>query len=58
MVLPKEMLLYTVDEYLSLDRSSEERYEYLDGHVFAMAGESLEPDTSRLCIGLAASAPA
>ncbi len=42
MALPKEMLLYTVDEYLALDRSSEERYEYLDGHVFAMAGESLE----------------
>lgn len=42
MALPKEMLLYTVDEYLALERSSEERYEYLDGHVFAMAGESLE----------------
>ena len=36
------MLLYTVDEYLALERSSDERYEYLDGHIFAMAGESLE----------------
>lgn len=42
MALPKEMLLYTVDEYLALERSSDERYEYLDGHVFAMAGESPE----------------
>ena len=42
MALPKEMLLYTVDEYLALERSSEDRYEYLDGHVFAMAGESPE----------------
>ena len=42
MALPKEKLLYTVDEYLELERMSEERHEYLDGYIFAMAGESLE----------------
>jgi Uma2 family endonuclease len=33
--------LYTVAEYLALERSAEERHEYLDGQVYAMAGESL-----------------
>ena len=41
MALPKEKLLYTVDEYLEMERESEERHEYLDGYIFAMAGESL-----------------
>lgn len=31
---------YTVEEYLALERSSEERYEFLDGQVYLMAGES------------------
>jgi Uma2 family endonuclease len=31
---------YTVEEYLAKDRASEGRYEYLDGFVYAMAGES------------------
>ncbi|MBO0727307.1 MAG: Uma2 family endonuclease [Blastocatellia bacterium] len=31
---------YTLEEYLELDRNSEERYEYFDGDVFAMAGGS------------------
>lgn len=38
--LPKR--LYTLEEYLELDRHSDERYEYFDGEVFAMAGGSLE----------------
>ena len=42
MALPKEKLLYTVAEYLERERTSEERHEYLDGYIFAMAGESLE----------------
>jgi Uma2 family endonuclease len=33
---------YTVEEYLALDRESEERHEYLDGDIYAMAGESPE----------------
>ena len=33
---------YTLEEYIELEKSSEERYEYFDGEVFAMAGGSLE----------------
>jgi len=32
----------SVEEYLTLERESEERHEYLDGYVYAMAGESPE----------------
>jgi Uma2 family endonuclease len=42
--LPKKK--YTLEEYLELDRNSEERYEYFDGEVFAMAGGS--PNHARL----------
>ncbi len=31
---------YTLEEYLELDKNSEERYEYFDGEVLAMAGGS------------------
>ena len=35
--------LYSLEEYLEIDRSSpDERYEYVDGEVYAMAGESGE----------------
>lgn len=37
--LPKQR--YTLEEYLELDSNSEEKYEYFDGEVFAMAGGSL-----------------
>jgi Uma2 family endonuclease len=36
--LPKK--IYTLEEYLELDKNSEEKYEYFDGEVFAMAGGS------------------
>lgn len=42
--LPKKK--YTLEEYLELDRNSEERYEYFDGEVFAMAGGS--PNHARI----------
>ena len=42
--IPKKK--YTLEEYLELDKNSEERYEYFDGEVFAMAGGS--PDHARL----------
>jgi Uma2 family endonuclease len=42
--------LFTVDEYLALERTEEERHEYLDGCVYAMAGES--PDHGRICVNL------
>ena len=33
---------YTPEEYLRLEREADERHEYLDGEIFAMAGESWE----------------
>lgn len=40
MPLPQSARYFTVQEYLAIDRSSEERYEYLDGQIYLMAGES------------------
>jgi Uma2 family endonuclease len=40
MALARTQLFFTVEEYLALERASEERYEYLDGQIYAMAGES------------------
>ena len=39
MGLPK-LQSYTIENYLEIDRASEERYEYLDGEIYLMAGES------------------
>lgn len=56
MALP-EQRLYTIDEYLELERASEERHEYIDGHIYPvggahlMAGESLAH--SQICVNLA-----
>jgi Uma2 family endonuclease len=41
MALSQAEILYTVAEYLAFERSADERHEYLDGHLYAMAGESL-----------------
>lgn len=38
MGLPESIL--TEDEYLRLERAAEERHQYVDGEIFAMAGES------------------
>lgn len=43
MSLPRVHTRHSVEEYLALERESEERHEYLDGQVYAMAGESPEP---------------
>lgn len=32
--------LHSIEEYLALERASEERHEYVDGFIYAMAGES------------------
>ena len=40
--LPKEK--YTLEEYLELDRNSDERLEFWDGEVFSMSGVSDEHD--------------
>jgi Uma2 family endonuclease len=42
MGLPQQEPLYTVEEYLEIDRASDERYEYIDGFIYAMASESGE----------------
>ena len=44
---------YTLEEYLELDRNSEERYEYFDGEVFAMAGGS--PSHARISLNVSTS---
>lgn len=40
MAAPKRRPLFTVEEYLAIERASEERHEFLDGQILAMAGES------------------
>jgi Uma2 family endonuclease len=42
--------LYTVEEYLDLERKAEERHEYLDGVLYAMAGEG--PTHADICANL------
>lgn len=42
MSMPQTQPCYTVEEYLALERKSEERHEYIDGQIYAMAGESNE----------------
>ena len=50
MGLPQPKTSYTVEAYLALERESEERHEYLDGDVYAMAGES--PEHGAICMNL------
>jgi Uma2 family endonuclease len=50
MSLPESQVLYSVEEYLELERKSEERHEYLDGEIFEMAGES--PAHGTICMTL------
>ena len=50
--MAKSELRYTVEEYLALERASEERHEYLDGYIYAMAGESEEHGI--ICVNLVA----
>ena len=53
MALPQEYLpVVSSEEYLRFERDSETRHEFLDGIVYAMAGES--PDHSTICFNLAA----
>lgn len=52
MALPKTKPCFTVQQYLALERTSSERHEYLDGVIFAMAGESLSH--GRISINLGA----
>jgi len=51
MSLPKSAVRYTVEEYLAWEREADERHEYLDGEICAMAGESENHNT--ICVNLA-----
>lgn len=51
MSLQRAMAVFTPDDYLALERRSEIRHEFLDGTVYAMAGES--PTHSAICFNLA-----
>ena len=37
---PKSKPYYTVEQYLEYERQADERSEYIDGEIYAMAGES------------------
>ncbi|MBS1811580.1 MAG: Uma2 family endonuclease [Acidobacteria bacterium] len=41
MGLAQKVVRYTEEEYLAMERESLERHEYIDGEIYAMAGESL-----------------
>ena len=49
--LPRQ-LLYTAEEYLGTEREAFERHEWLDGFIYAMAGES--PEHSLICANVTA----
>lgn len=49
--LPKQR--YSLEEYLELDRTSDEKYEYFAGEVFALAGGS--PEHSRISLNVGTS---
>jgi Uma2 family endonuclease len=50
MAIRKSEFIYTIQEYLALERESEERHEYIDGYIYAMAGES--PEHGEICANL------
>jgi len=50
MSLAHSQTFHTIEEYLALERDSEDRYEYLDGEIYAMAGES--PQHSDICTNI------
>ena len=50
--MPQTEIRYTEDQYLSIERESEERHEYLDGQIYAMAGES--PEHGAISVNLTA----
>lgn len=50
MALAQKHPFFTVKDYLGFERFSAERHEYLDGSVYAMAGESVNHST--ICFNL------
>ena len=51
MGLAQRKTLYSPEEYLEFERKAETRHEFVDGIIYAMAGESLSH--SQICINLA-----
>jgi Uma2 family endonuclease len=51
MSIPVTRTHFTEDEYLAIERASDERHEYIDGRIYAMAGESDGHNT--ICVNLA-----
>ena len=51
MGLAQQKTLYSPEEYLELERQAQTRHEFVDGIIYAMAGESLSH--SQICINLA-----
>jgi len=50
MSLPQSQIIVSVEEYLALERESEERHEFLDGQIYEMAGEN--PRHGAICTNL------
>ena len=50
MGLAKTKPVFTVEDYLEIDREADERYEFIDGEIYAMAGESGEHGD--ICVNL------
>src|SRR4051794_31398546 len=48
---PQPKTTFTVDEYLVLERASQERHEYIDGSIYSMAGESHEHGNVTMNLG-------
>ncbi len=53
MSLSRAHTRHSVEEYLALERESEDRHEYLDGEIYAMAGES--PEHGAICTNIGGS---
>lgn len=42
MATPQAQIYFTEEQYLAIERASQERHQYMDGRIYAMAGESDE----------------
>lgn len=51
MVYPLQLPSFTHEEYLAYERRAEEKHEYLDGVIYAMAGSSPEHSTITANVG-------
>lgn len=53
MAIPITKPVYTIEDYLKIERNEDERYEYFDGEIYLMAGESeAHGDISTNLIGI------